>query len=86
MIVYKCIKHELKIYLQNVHIAQLWQRLSASWQKGAVSPAMFTLSFFLKKIRFCLVISSVCFTYWNPICQQGKRLSAPQVCTAACWW
>lgn len=49
MIVSKCIKHEFKIYPQNIHIAQFWHGLSASWQEGAVSPALFMLSFFLKK-------------------------------------
>lgn len=48
-IVSKCIKHGFKIYPQNIHIAQFWHRLSASWQEGAVSPSMFTLSFFLQK-------------------------------------
>lgn len=63
MLISDCIKHEFKIHLQNVHIAQFWHRLSTSWQEGAVSPAVFTLSFLLKKIRFCLVVYAVCFPY-----------------------
>lgn len=49
MIASKCIKHEFKIHLQKIHIAQCWHGLSTSWQEGAVSPAMFMLSFLLEK-------------------------------------
>lgn len=54
MLASKCIKHGLKICLQNTHIAQLWHRLPTSWQEGAVSPSMFSLSFLWGKFQILL--------------------------------